>query len=186
MSSVAVSAATIGSALDSARYSLFRLEVQAQYDVGDELAKARRFGNGDPLIPGNDSDVQEWCDLLRRWHNRGVSVGRVRVHDDPPTLYQRWVRWAAAWNIEAGEEMRYMTRPEARAVGLSPADQRVDWWLIDSSKVLFMHFDEQGRPGDYFLDSTPAVVAESCAWRDLAVHHSHPETLTGIALQGIS
>lgn len=186
MSTVAVPPTEFGRVLDSVRFTLFRLEVQPVYDVGDEVEKAARLGRGDPLIPSDDPDVQAWCATVRSWCARGVTITRVRVHDDPPNQYQRWVRWAGAWNAEAGESMRYMSRSEARSAGLTPAEGLTDWWLIDSARLLVMPFDEAGHPGQYYLDLSPSAVAEACAWRDLAVHHSRPETLEGIAMQGIS
>jgi hypothetical protein len=106
---------------------------------------------------------------------------RVRVHDDPPTPYQQWERWVGSWNIRAGETLRYMTRARAHEVGLLPAAGDVDWWLLDSNRLIAMRFDTQGRRVATELVRDPATVVQACAWRDLAVHHSTRDDARGEA-----
>ena len=68
--------------------------------------------------------------------------------------------------------MRYLTRQKAHDIGLLPGAGSDDWWLLDSSRLIRMHFDSSGRPEAYELLEDPAVVVQACKWRDLAVHHS--------------
>jgi len=59
-----------------------------------------------------------------------------------------------------------MSRSEAVAIGLLPAAGQSD-------------FDDQGnRLGDELV-TDPEVVVRTCAWRDLAVHHSALENAQG-------
>lgn len=173
-----------GEVLLTAKHTWFRLEMQPAYDVGKEIAESERFAAGKPLNPHEEKPIKdEWLNQVRAWRDAGIRIERVRVHEDPPTDYQRWVRWTAAWNIAAGEVMRYMTRKEAHDVGLLPAAGDADWYLLDSNRLLKMHFDSDHRIFRVELDDDPATVVQACAWRDLAIHYSHPETLDGIAAQ---
>jgi hypothetical protein len=171
--------------LDQARHSLFRLELQPEYNVGDGIAKAARFIARRPDDPDADPGMQAWCAKVRSWRDRGIRIERVRVFEDPPTDYQRWERWVGAWNIEAGEVLRYMTRAEAVDCGLLPAAGSIDWWLVDSVRVLQTRYTTNYEIEQQILDDTPEVVVQACAWRDLAVHYSHLEHPQGIAMQGL-
>jgi hypothetical protein len=68
--------------------------------------------------------------------------------------------------------MRYLTRQRAHEIGLLPAAGNTDWWLLDSSRLIAMHFDDEGHRIKNELITDPAVVIQACMWRDLAVHHS--------------
>jgi hypothetical protein len=107
----------------------------------------------------------------------GRRLERVRVHDNPPTDYQRWERWAGRWNIEAGELIRYMERATAHDVGLLPAAGDTDWWLLDDSNVILMRFDKAGNRIHTELTDDPRIVAQASKWWDLAVRHSVPEEI---------
>jgi hypothetical protein len=170
--------------LETARFSLFRLELQPQYNVGEGAEKVNRFLAGNPVIPGADPAFRPWLDRVAAWRDAGVRIERVRVMEDPPTDYQRWLRWVGAWNIEAGETLRYMTRDEAQACGLLPAAAAADWWLIDSARVYQTTYNPDFSIKQTVLDDDPHVVVQACMWRDLAVHFSHLEHLQGIATQG--
>lgn len=165
----------------SATRSLFRLELQPSYDsdAGEGLAE---FLAGRPTVPRY---ADAWFDQVRAWRRAGVHVERVRVQHDPPTGYQRWERWVGAWNIDAGEDLRYLSRSKAFEVGLLPEAGTADWWLIDASTLLELHFDEPGRKSHNELTRDPRKIAAACKWRDLAVYHALPETFRGIAMQGI-
>lgn len=99
----------------------------------------------------------------------------------PPTDYQRWERWIGRWNVEAGEKMHYLTRAKAYEIGLLPAAGDVDWWLLDSSRLIMMWFDEVGHRISNELVTDPATVVQACAWRDLAVHCAAPDNARSAA-----
>src|SRR5690554_5071782 len=73
---------------------------------------------------------------MRRTTGRGVRVERVRVVDEPPSDYLRFEIAMTPANLAAGEDIRYITRMEAKALSL-PA---TDYWLIDSSRLYLLHF----------------------------------------------
>lgn len=160
-------------------HTAFRLELQPRYHEPGEAEAVERFSAGTPLEPTENPNLRDWIKQVTQMVGEGKRFERVRVHDDPPTPYQRWERWAGAWNIRAGEQIRYMTRARAHEVGLLPAAGQLDWWLLDSSKLVTMSFDQDGaRLGDELVTDAEAVV-QACAWRDLAVHHSTLEQLHG-------
>lgn len=162
-------------------HTAFRLELQSQYREPSEAEAVEQFSAGNPLDPTENPNLRAWFEQVKRMVDEGKRFERVRVHDDPPTPYQRWERWAGAWNIKAGEQMRYMTRARAHEIGLLPAAGQIDWWLLDSNKLVAMPFDQDGnRLGDALV-SDPDVVVQACAWRDLAIHYSTLEQFHGAA-----
>lgn len=158
--------------------SAFRLELQPSYLESDEEPHVRRFLAGD-LTPPEWSD--DWLDRVAAAVAGGKRIERVRVHEDPPTDYQRWLRWVSRENVKAGEVQRYLTRARADEIGLTPAVGCDDWWLLDSSKLIVMRFDPNGRRYQNEVITDPQRVEQACAWRDLAIHHSSPDTVRGQA-----
>ena len=162
-------------------HTAFRLELQPYFREPCEAATVARFLAGDPQDPSEVPELAAWFDHVRGIVASGRRMERVRVHEDPPTDYQRWERWIGAWNIRAGETMRYLTRARAHEIGLLPAAGRTDWWLLDSSRLIAMTFDNDGNRVRDELVTDPEAVVNACAWRDLAVHHSTLETIQGAA-----
>lgn len=155
------------------KHSAFRLELQRQYREPDEATHVKRFIAGED-DPEHAAWLQPWLDLIRSLVGEGKRIERVRVHDEPPTDYQRWERWSGQWNIAAGETIRYMTRQEAHSVGLLPAAGETDWWLFDSTQLVEMNFDDVGNRVSTRVTTDPQLVVQACAWRDLAVHYAAP------------
>lgn len=99
---------------------------------------------------------------------------RVRVHEEPPNDYQQWERWIDPWNIAAGERIDYLTRQQARTIGLLPDAGNLDWWLLDDNRLIVMHFDAEHRRVLNELVTDPARVRQARMWRDLAIRHARP------------
>jgi hypothetical protein len=74
-----------------------------------------------------------------------------------------------------------MSRQCAHEVGLLPQAGEDDWWLLDDDRLVVMRFSDDGRLVENELVTDPEQVAQACAWRELAVHHSAPD-LTGAPL----
>ncbi|MBX6722542.1 MAG: hypothetical protein IRY92_04760 [Dactylosporangium sp.] len=165
-----------GELLRTFEVDAFRLELQRQYAEPEEEATVARFLAGDPEPPTAVASLKAWFDQVAVLSAAGKRIERVRVHEDPPTPYQRWERWIGKWNIEAGETIRYMTRAEALQIGLLPAAGDRDWWLLDSSRLIRMSFDNQGHRVLTELVEDPDAVAQAGAWRDLAIRHSRPDS----------
>ena len=152
----------------------FRLELQPVYLEPVEAATVAKFLAGDPEPPTEVESLDAWFSQVTRLTRQGRRIQRVRVHEEPPTGYQRWERWIGRWNLEAGEEIRYVTRQAAHQAGLLPEAGDKDWWLLDASRLIVMTFDGQGHRIHNELVTDDEVVAQSRAWWDLAVRCSVP------------
>lgn len=165
-----------GRHLAGVRRSAFRLELQTAYNEPSEHVALGRWLVGDPLDPDEQASSVSWRKQIRAQTAAGVQWCRVRVHEDPPTPYQQWERWSGRRNIQAGEDIRYLTRVEAHDIGLLPAAGDEDWWLIDDEYLIVMGFDELHRRVRNEIVRDPAAVEQAREWWDLAVRHARPET----------
>lgn len=164
-------------ALATYRRSAWRFEQQASYWLGYERAQFERFLAGDPESPADNPDLKSWFDRVRRWVAQGRTIGRVRVVDDPPTDYQRWMMWMDRWNRDAGETIQYLTRAAAREAAVLPQAGTEDWWLFDDERLVLTFFDAQGRPVRYELvEDEPAVIEQAIRWRAWAVAAANRES----------
>lgn len=160
------------------QHDAFRLELQPVYREPNEqrCLTAWRAGHGtDPLVdmPG----AQEWFAMVAALTRRGGRMERVRIHDEPPTDYQRWLRWLGAWNTEAGEVLRYLTRRRAHEIELLPGAGDVDWWLLDNQTLIWMHFDTIGNRVRTELETSHTALEQARRWRSLALEHGMPLTV---------
>ena len=148
--------------------SAFRFEVQPVYAIGPERADYQRFLAGSPVPPPDCDWLRPWLDRLALWAREGKTVSRVRVLEEPPTDYQRWLLWGAPWMT--GEDTRYMNRSIAREVSGLPL--ACDWWLLDDVRVIEMRFTRLGKIRSRTLVTDAEAVAAYCGWRDIAVSNS--------------
>jgi hypothetical protein len=137
--------------------------VRDRYDAPYENESLRKF------LAGESDDLpwmQDWLKLIRTATNEGRRFRRVRVVSMPLTDYSRFGIWCAQFTNGAGEDIRYLTRDQADAAGLPTHD----YWLLDSRKLVRMHFDEHDRflGGEVITDS--AVILQHNYWRDAAWH----------------
>ena len=148
-------------------------ETGEHYTWAYEADELRRFQDGAPTEPPHVSWWRPWLDQIRELTQQGKRIGRVRVVTEPPTAYQRWERWALPWHREAGEQITYMPRSRAAEIGLPG----YDFWLFDDDRLVLMLYDAAGRNSGMVQishEDAPALVAQHCAWRNLAVHHATP------------
>jgi hypothetical protein len=110
---------------------------------------------------------EEWAEAIRKFERTAFRLEQER--------------WAGQQTIAAGEVIRYMSRQCAHEVGLLPAAGEDDWWLLDDDRLVVMRFNDDGRLVENELVTDPERVAQACAWRDLAGHHSAPD-FTGVPL----
>jgi hypothetical protein len=157
--------------LESFSHSAWRLETYDTYHLDYEATDFQQFLAGRSAPPTEISWWRPWLDMVTAMTREGKRVGRVRILAEPPTDYQRWELWAAPWHAQAGEQIGYLTRTQANALGLPT---RYDWWLLDEQAVIVMRFDETGRIAGKDLVTDPGIVAEHREWRDLAVRHAVP------------
>jgi hypothetical protein len=147
-------------------HTAFRLEVRDRYNAPSEVESLRKFLAGEPEDL-DDGGFQDWLDLVRAATAEGRRFSRVRVVSVPLTDYSRHGIAYARHTNAAGDDIRYLTRDRARAIGLPDHD----YWLFDSRKIARLHFDEGD---DHLLGveiiEDPAEVVQHNYWRDAARH----------------
>ncbi|MGW4245730.1 DUF6879 family protein [Nocardia sp. NPDC004722] len=126
----------------------FHLETRDSYSVPHEAERLRRFLNGEPP----PYVKTPWQELMRETTGRGVPVTRVRVVTVPHTDYHRWLLSVTGFNVDAGEDIRYVPRNLAGEV---PPD---DWWLMDGERVVYNLVDEHGGPAGIAITADRRLV----------------------------
>jgi hypothetical protein len=109
---------------------------------------------------------QNWLSMIRTATAEGRRFSRVRVVSVPLTDYSRFGVFCSQYTNAAGEEIRYLTRDQARDL------PDYDYWLFDSRLLVKMHFDEEEHflGGEVIKD--PAVIEQHAHWRDAAWHRA--------------
>lgn len=159
--------ATFDQLLLDATTSLWRFEQQRSYHVDNETGLLTDFRHGTFTPPDEEPDLRAWFDQVRDWTQRaGIHVGRVRIVDEPPTDYQRWLRYVDRWNREAGEEIHYLprwaiTRGTAINGLLRQPFGDSDWWLIDQKVAAIMHRDAAGDLTEIEVSDDPSEIADA-------------------------
>lgn len=146
-------------------HSAFRLEPRRRYNVESETEPYRRFLAGED--PGLDW-MSDWVDLMKHQTGQGKRVERVRVVDEPPSDYVRFMMWVHPTNAAAGEDIRYLERTRAAAAGLPD----YDYWMFDSRLVAKFEFTPDDVPLGVCLIDDPAQVVQHTYWRDVAWHYA--------------
>ena len=158
--------AAFAALFDSYEHTAFRLEVRDSYlGVPYEQERFRKF------IAGEDDEEQRsrpWLDGVRRRAAAGKTMSRVRIVSVPPSDYARYAHHAAKANIAAGEDIRYLSRPDV--VGLPDHD----FWLFDSSRLYVMHYTNEDASLGAEEITDPATILRHAYWRDAAWHHAVP------------
>ncbi|MCY0929506.1 hypothetical protein OTB20_25555 [Streptomyces sp. H27-H1] len=140
--------------LSSARHSAVHLEMRDGYGAEPAL-DAWRAGSREDLL-ADDPEFQQWLSLIREVTARGVVVRRARVFSVPESDYIRWEHFISDANVEAGEQIRWLPRPQATDIAF-PGN---DFWVIDSVKVLVLHHTGDGEPAPEYREFTdnPRIV----------------------------
>lgn len=108
-----------------------------------------------------------WLDNVARTKlDAGATIERIRVHEDPPTPCQQWLRWMSASTVDAGERHHYLTRRVADEAGLGRAG---DWWLLDNRLAVVYHSDDQGRRTGVEIVEDAAAISELDRWWRVAL-----------------
>lgn len=153
----------------------FRCEMQPWYQVAGEREPFELFLAGTPLEPPQLEGSQAWLEQVEQQTKQGRRMERVRIHRDPPTDYQRWMRWSGQWNVKAGEHIHYLTEQEATSAGLITAVAQRDWWLFDNNRLMVLTHNPEGRRIHTELITDKTELDRARAWWDLAVHTTRGE-----------
>lgn len=156
-----------------------RWEHQPHYDEPGEREQFDAFRAGSPIHPPADLP---WVAMVRGLVASGRELVRVRVQEEPPTEYQRWLHWSAeVWNVPvAGERIRVMPRSRARCLEPLMSDRLTDWWLLDGRQLVLLTFDRRGRRLTTELCDDRLPVLRARAWWGLALQHSTPVPPQGV------
>lgn len=148
-------------------HTAWRLETQRSYAVDRAGERWKRWQEGSAF--GYEPDVP-WHALVRKATEAGKRFERVRLVDTPATDGQRYLLATGAGNVEAGEDIRNLTRADAVRHGLPD----FDFWLFDSRTVMRFEFGPEGHTLGVGLIETPEAVLSACQTRDLAWHFATP------------
>lgn len=148
-------------------HTAFRLETRERYADDEEQEPLRRFLAGEPA---DDGWFMDWYEAIQAVTADGRRMERVRVVTEPASDYTRFgIDLARRLNVPAGEDIRYLPRWRAGELGLPDED----FWLLDSSRVLTLRFDEDALLGAELI-TDPAAVVRRAFWRDAAWHYAVP------------
>ncbi|MDQ1292141.1 MAG: hypothetical protein QG608_18 [Actinomycetota bacterium] len=146
-----------------------RLETRRAYEVEAEAPALEAFARGDRTPLTDYPYYRPWFERIRAVTAAGGLVQRIRILDEPPTPYQEWEIWIAPCAVEAGENIRYLTRDHARPLGV-PTDH--DWWLLDDTRLVVLDFDDNDRPQGGHVLTDPPTIRTHRTWWDLASRHA--------------
>lgn len=109
--------------------------------------------------------LEGWLATIRARAAEGKLVRRVRIVSLPLSDYSRFGLWTAAFNNDAGEDIRYLARQDAQGL------PTFDYWLFDSRTAARMHFDD-GVATDAELIEDPITLVDLNYQRDAAWHRA--------------
>jgi hypothetical protein len=152
----------VGEHLARFEHEAFRFEIRDRYDSEVGRAAFRKF------LAGEADDYawhRPWLGRIRRDIAEGKVWRRVRIVSVPLSDWARYGIDVARLNVEAGEDIRYLTRDAAARLEIEPLDA----WLLDDDRLLNLRFDDRNDRfvGAEFI-TDEAVVTVHRAWRDLA------------------
>ncbi|WP_405583236.1 DUF6879 family protein [Streptomyces sp. NBC_01092] len=157
--------ASISHLFSDFKHTAWRLEARCGYASDRNSPKWPRFLAGEDIARDPDN---AWRENVRVQTAKGKRFGRVRLVDEPPTQGQEFLLASAPSNIAAGEDIRYLTRSQARELRLPDHD----FWLFDSKILARFAFDDEDTTLGVYVTQDPAEVLAACQVRDAAWHHA--------------
>lgn len=152
-------------------HTALRLEGRGRYNESSEAAALQRFLGGQAEDPEYTASRASWLeDTIKPAVAAGKSFQRVRLVADPPTEYQRFGLRNCRDNVAAGEDMRYLTRPEADRLDLPDHD----FWLFDGTRLVMLWFTPDSRLLGGQLVENPAMAHQHESWLKLALSAATP------------
>lgn len=143
--------------------SAFRLETLDSYIADNEREPYQRFLAGKPQDLGWR---RPWQQTVRGIRREGGSIGRVHIVSEPLTDYLRFeLTCAYPASVEAGEDVRILSREAADRLGLPQAE---DFWLFDDVRSAVLGYGPNGEFVDVEIVTDPERVAQHTQWRRTA------------------
>jgi hypothetical protein len=135
----------------SFEHSADKLETRDRYTSPIEDEAVRQFLDGEPL---DLTWLDRWFGMVRTATRAGKRFSRVRVVSEPLSDYKRFEMAVAPHTVAAGEDIRYLSRPEAEALEVPEQD----FWILDQTRLALLHFDDgDGFLGGELVDDQAAV-----------------------------
>lgn len=128
------------------------LEMRDGYGSVAELPAMARWAAGEP---DDLRWLRGWCDVVAAHRAAGRSVRRARVVSEPLSAYQRWSYAVTQPMVDAGEDVRWVSRWLVSATCL-PGN---DFCLFDDRLVVFLHYTGDGLGRAKVASSDREVVA---------------------------
>ncbi|MEV0440009.1 DUF6879 family protein [Streptomyces spectabilis] len=159
-----------------AEYSAVHLEMRDGYMRSDlEFVSWSRDPHSVPAVRPPSS--RPWLALMRETTDRGVAVRRARIFSEPMSDYLRFEHHLTPGNVRAGEQIRWLPRRRASDLAL-PGN---DFWLFDSTLIVFLHFTGEGElspEGDEERTTDRALVrlcatAFEAVWKRAIPHEAY-------------
>lgn len=147
------------------KHTAWRLETRRGYASDRNGPKWPRFLAGKDIAGDPDN---AWRENVRVQTAQGKRFERVRLVDEPLTQGQEFLLASAQSNVSAGEDIRNLTRAQARDLRLPD----YDFWLFDSKILARFAFDEDDTTLGVYVTQDPAEVLAACQARDAAWHHA--------------
>jgi hypothetical protein len=118
---------------------VFRLEALDYYDAPNEREPLARFRAGEPVDP---AWREPWKKLVTEVRKSGRIMERVHIVSEPVSEYTRFsLLHGYPASVEAGEDVRIISRAAAAASGLPTAD----YWLFDDDLLAMLVYETDGR-----------------------------------------
>ncbi|MFE5295906.1 DUF6879 family protein [Streptomyces sp. NPDC056632] len=157
-----ISSAERNRLFESFKSDAFHLELRDDYSVPDEDGPYASWLRGEPV---DNSYMEPWLAMVRRATGEGKTIRRVRVVTEPHSPYIRWEYATTPVNVEAGEQIRWISRVTLPRQAF-PVDGN-DWWLFDDKTLAVGHFAKDGRVLGSELIDDPSTVAQCVSIRDV-------------------
>lgn len=156
------------SLFEDVQRSADRLETRDYY--GGDQPEVDAWLRGDiEEIPENDRRAA-WLARIRQQTAAGIHWRRVRVVQEPPTDYQRFGLMSCRQNVDAGEDIRYLSHDRALAAGLPTHD----FWLFDGQRLALMYFGFDDRLIGAQIITDAQAGAQHRAWFEKALTAATP------------
>jgi hypothetical protein len=146
--------------------SSWRWECQGHYAVDDDELEQWRAGTAQR----GDADDLRWRSYVQGLRQRGIPFERVRMLTDPLTDYLRWMLETTDWNIESGEDIRWIDQATAADFGMPT----YDFYIFDDDRVAIFRFDDAKVLLGVDLIDDADVVEKHQAWRAAVWKHAIP------------
>ena len=152
-------------------HSARRLETRDRYRDPEEDEALALYLTDNPEDPGYVASRDYWLDgTIRAAVDVGKRFTRVRVVPEPLTPYLRFGLYHCAFNVDAGEDIRYLARDRANTLDLPGHD----FWLFDDERLALLWFTIDDRLLGTQIITEPTVVRQHACWLNLAEAHATP------------